>query len=118
MPVSSGPSHPGAVCIVNYKGGVGKTSFTLLLAYYLAQLNPPENVLLVDIDAQCSLSIAAQIDPEILNAEDSNIFALVEPRKWSKIVKTDFLSYLTDVDLGTLGKISIIRARSKRMNSI
>jgi len=28
--------HPGSICIANYKGGVGKTTVTTLLGYYLA----------------------------------------------------------------------------------
>ena|SRR6266481_1777661 len=29
------PKHPGSICIINYKGGVGKTTVTALLGIYL-----------------------------------------------------------------------------------
>jgi chromosome partitioning protein len=44
------------VSIINFKGGVGKTTLSLHLAAYLARLQ--KNVLLIDIDHQSSLSIA------------------------------------------------------------
>jgi chromosome partitioning protein len=40
--------------IINFKGGVGKTTLSLHLACYLAQ---EHRVLLIDIDHQSSLSI-------------------------------------------------------------
>jgi len=58
--------HPGSICVVNYKGGVGKTTITPLLGYYLAKQSPSEKVLLFDIDPQCSLSLALGFDPDKL----------------------------------------------------
>lgn len=29
--------HPCAICVANYKGGVGKTTITTLIGYYLAK---------------------------------------------------------------------------------
>ena len=49
--------HPRSVAIVNYKGGVGKTTVTYLLGLYIA-LETGRRVLLIDIDAQCSLTLA------------------------------------------------------------
>jgi len=43
--------HPGAICVANYKGGVGKTTLVCLLGYYLAEISK-KRVLLLDIDPQ------------------------------------------------------------------
>jgi hypothetical protein len=34
--VFAAPKHPGSICVGNYKGGVGKTTISCLLGYYLA----------------------------------------------------------------------------------
>ncbi len=51
------------VSIINFKGGVGKTALALHLATGLTQYHN-ENVLLVDVDHQSSLSLVC------LNADD------------------------------------------------
>ncbi|MCE0523029.1 MAG: ParA family protein [Methylacidiphilales bacterium] len=75
--------HPGSICIINYKGGVGKTTVTALLGIYLAQVCK-KRVLLFDIDPQCSLSLALGFDPERISKGDSTVFNLVEPAAWVK----------------------------------
>ncbi|MCB1324603.1 MAG: AAA family ATPase [Spirochaetales bacterium] len=45
------------ISIINYKGGVGKTTITLQLAVGLATLMK-QRVLMVDLDPQCSLSLS------------------------------------------------------------
>lgn len=49
---------PVVVSMINWKGGVGKTSLTLNLAAGLA-LKHSKRVLLIDLDAQCNLSFLA-----------------------------------------------------------
>lgn len=48
------------LAVVNFKGGVGKTTLALHIGCYLAtRSSPPARVLLVDVDHQSSLSIVA-----------------------------------------------------------
>ncbi|MGA3171073.1 MAG: ParA family protein [Chthoniobacteraceae bacterium] len=88
------PKHPGAISVVNYKGGVGKTTVSCLLGYYLADHNPRRKVLLFDIDPQCSLSLALGFDPDEVNKTELTIFNLVKPSKWTSITKTNFDNYV------------------------
>src|SRR5215212_379045 len=81
------PKHPGAISVVNYKGGVGKTTISCLLGYYLAEHFPKGKVLLLDIDPQCSLSLALGFDPDEVNKTDLTIYNLVKPSKWTKITQ-------------------------------
>jgi len=87
--------HPGSICIANYKGGVGKTTITTLLGYYLA--NKGKKVLMIDIDPQCSLSLAAGVDPAKVDKTDFTIYHLVTPNKWANIAKVKFSQYIDDV---------------------
>ena len=59
LKVFHAPKHPGSICVANYKGGVGKTTVACLLGYYLAEMQ--YKVLLIDIDPQCSLSLAVDL---------------------------------------------------------
>ena len=87
------PKHPGAISVANYKGGVGKTTVVTLLGYYLAEMTG-EKVLLIDIDPQCSLSLAVGFDPEEVSKTELTIYNLVKPSKWTKINKTNFKNYV------------------------
>ncbi|MEK7677416.1 MAG: ParA family protein [Verrucomicrobiota bacterium] len=91
------PKHPGAICVVNYKGGVGKTTITCLLGYYLAKRSPSEKVLLFDIDPQCSLSLALGFDPDEVSKTELTVYNLVTPSKWTKVTKTNFENYAVQV---------------------
>lgn len=86
--------HPRTICIINYKGGVGKTTVTTLLGYFLADKRPAKKVLLVDIDAQCSLSLALGFEPEEVSGGERTIYNLVRPSRWAKLNKTDLVDYV------------------------
>src|SRR6266536_2015783 len=85
--------HPRSICVINYKGGVGKTTVTALLGLYLAKIAKGK-VLLFDIDAQCSLSLALGFDPDEVNKTELTIYNLVKPSKWTKITHTNFSNYV------------------------
>ena len=55
-----GLSVATAVSLINWKGGVGKTTLTLHLAAGLANRHS-KRVLLVDLDPQCNLSFLALV---------------------------------------------------------
>lgn len=100
--------HPGSICIANYKGGVGKTTLTCLLGYQLAYSG--KKVLLIDIDPQCSLSLAVGYDISKLNTTDFTIYNLVTPKNWESINKIKFNEYVEKApDIGFAGKLSIIK---------
>lgn len=88
--------HKGSICVVNYKGGVGKTTVSCLLGYYLAE-KTRKKVLLFDIDPQCSLSLALGFNPEEVSRTELTIYNLVKPSKWTKIAQTKFDNYVTKV---------------------
>ena len=44
------------ITFANHKGGVGKTTLTLALAFYLKNRFPDKNVLLIDLDPQSNLT--------------------------------------------------------------
>ena len=92
---STAEKHPGSICIANYKGGVGKTTVTTLLGYYLAKTG--KKVLLIDIDPQCSLSLAVGFDPSVVSVTDFTIYNMVKPTRWGKIHKVKFSDYVDDV---------------------
>lgn len=90
------PKHPGSICVANYKGGVGKTTLVCLLGYYLAR-QTGKKVLLFDIDAQCSLSLAVGFDPDEVSKIELTVYNLVKPSKWAIIHKTNFRNYVVKV---------------------
>lgn len=54
---------PKAYAIINFKGGVGKTTFTWLIGKYLQQFKKL-NVLLFDLDPQMSLTLGLTLNSE------------------------------------------------------
>ncbi len=52
-----------AIATINFKGGVGKTTITWLLAKYAAEV-AAKRILVIDTDAQMSLTMAVQLNEE------------------------------------------------------
>jgi cellulose biosynthesis protein BcsQ len=98
------PRHPGAICVANYKGGVGKTTLVCLLGYFLAE-RTKKKVLMFDIDPQCSLSLAVGFNPDEVNKTELTVYNLVKPSKWTTVKKTNFDNYVVKVpeDLSPTG---------------
>jgi hypothetical protein len=71
--------HRCSIAVVNYKGGVGKTTATFFLGAQIANDEPKKKVLIVDIDAQCSLTSVFGIDPT--QTDDHNLLTLLTAGK-------------------------------------
>jgi len=72
------------IATVNFKGGVGKTTVTWLLAQYAAKKG--KNVLVVDTDAQMSLTLAVQLQESGTMYEDFEKWYENQHRKKNKTI--------------------------------
>ena len=88
--------HPRSIAIVNYKGGVGKTTVTYLLGLYLT-LQTARRTLIIDIDAQCSLTFAVGFEPDEVEFSKENIYNLVKPQAWPTLRKTQLNDFAKPV---------------------
>ena len=99
--------HPRSIAIMNYKGGVGKTTVTYLLGLYLA-LKTGREVLIVDIDAQCSLTFAVGFQPDEVSLSKHNIYQLVHPKKWPHFSQLKVEDYVKTIPGLTAAPLYII----------
>ncbi len=68
-----GRGIPRRICVVNQKGGVGKTTTTFTLAAALADLG--RRVLAVDLDAQANLTTSFGFDPDEMDLTSADLLA-------------------------------------------
>ena len=100
------------IAVANQKGGAGKTTTALNLAYGLATRG--RRVLAIDMDGQCSLSFLLGMENERLQETDRNVYAVLRGRQpaASCIVQTgsvDLLPaapglYEADMTINQIGK--------------
>ena len=73
------------IALANQKGGVGKTTSTVNLAYALVQQG--QRVLVVDVDPQSSLTIYCGHDPRVLEQQQRTVYwALMKEKELGEIV--------------------------------
>jgi chromosome partitioning protein len=77
---------PRRVCVVNQKGGVGKTTTALTLAAALADMG--RRVLVVDLDAQANLTTSFGFDPDELDLTSADLLTEEEVLPEDVILET------------------------------
>ena len=74
-----------------------------MLGIYLAQ-KAKKRVLLIDIDPQCSLSLALGLDPDKVSKTELTIYNLVIPDAWTKLKNKNLESYVQSLKSASLPK--------------
>lgn len=78
------------ICIINEKGGTGKTTTAVSLGGYLAKFG--KRVLLIDLDPQCNATISLGIQPRSLSFSLYDVFSENVPLD-SVIKKTSLFNF-------------------------
>ena len=81
-----GRAIPRRICVVNQKGGVGKTTTVFTLAAALSDLG--RRVLCVDLDAQANLTSSFGFDPDLLDLTAADLFTREEVEAADVILET------------------------------
>ena len=81
-----GRAIPRRICVVNQKGGVGKTTTVFTLAAALSDLG--RRVLCVDLDAQANLTSSFGFDPDLLDLTTADLFTREEVEAADVILET------------------------------
>ncbi len=81
-----GRGIPRRICVVNQKGGVGKTTTVFTLAAALSDLG--RRVLCVDLDAQANLTSSFGFDPDLLDLTAADLFTREEVEASDVILET------------------------------
>ena len=82
-----GRGQPRRLCVVNQKGGVGKTTTVFSLAAALADLG--RRVLAIDLDAQANLTSSFGFDPDLLALTSEDLLVREEVTPEDVILETN-----------------------------
>jgi len=98
LPCRRGNEHFQVICVVNFKGGSGKTTMSAHLAQHLALRG--YRVLAIDLDPQASLSALHGYQPEFDVGENETLYGVIrydaERRPLSEVVRQ---TYFPGLDL-------------------
>lgn len=81
-----GRGQPRRLCVVNQKGGVGKTTTVFSLAAALADLG--RRVLAIDLDAQANLTSSFGFDPDLIGQTSEDLLVREQVQAQDVILET------------------------------
>lgn len=109
--MEEGYKHATVISVTNQKGGVGKTTTAINLAYYLAKLGHP--TLLIDFDPQGNASSGLGVDKQRLEVTMADV--IKETRMLSDvIIETDHKNLWLAPSMPTLANTEVELAQATR----